>query len=676
MCPKVARWLQPARCLVLTIVLGAFLPASVRAASIYVAPGATGVGTIGDPAGLQAALDAANVGAGDQVLLLQQGAYDAAAAGGFKITAAGNSAAKSITLAGGWNADYTTQSIDAATTMLDGHATTRILSVVSDGGTVALEFHVENLTFQHGYAYTLNGAGISADVTGGGLLKLYVRHSRFINNNARRLPTSPYTGGHGGAIYSTVEAEVVDGFFQSNSSDYHGGAISFTYRTPSYSNSVPVRVEDSTFLDNYNVGCCPGGSAIMNLNHLTVTGSYFHGQSGSGSPITSSYTGSFLDLSNSVFEGNNILYWGSAVQFWDSDGVITNVAFLNNHAGLGVDGYGAVTYYNATGAPESVTITNGTFVGNRSLASGNGVGGALHSRGANLTLTNLIVWDNGPLDLVSQYGNASISSSDIQGGLAGTGFSDGGQNVDADPMFVGGGDYRLSSPDSPCVDSGDNLAPSLPATDLDGNPRILNGKGGATLRVDMGAYELPTFMCEPDAATIGTRMTLLGKGYGAKKPSVFVAYEAKPGKIKKVAAKVEKADAYDSELVALWTKKLAPGAYDLWVLPKVKGAAAILLGPLAIMAPAIDVVPDHGAIGATIATQGRFFSSKKPKVYLRDAASGKKKGCKVVVWTMDDASGASTLSFVVPKVVPKTYELILVTGIGATTPAAFTVEGP
>ena len=44
------------------------------------------------------------------------------------------------------------------------------------------------------------------------------------------------------------------------------------------------------------------------------------------------------------------------------------------------------------------------------------------------------------------------------------------------------GDYRLL-PSSPCIDKGINQDWMLDATDLAGNPRILNGT------VDMGAYE-------------------------------------------------------------------------------------------------------------------------------------------------------------------------------------------
>jgi len=58
-------------------------------------------------------------------------------------------------------------------------------------------------------------------------------------------------------------------------------------------------------------------------------------------------------------------------------------------------------------------------------------------------------------------------------------------NLDhVDPLFVNslGSDYRLNA-GSPVIDQGDNSAPNLPTTDLDGNPRIVDGT------VDMGAYE-------------------------------------------------------------------------------------------------------------------------------------------------------------------------------------------
>lgn len=59
-------------------------------------------------------------------------------------------------------------------------------------------------------------------------------------------------------------------------------------------------------------------------------------------------------------------------------------------------------------------------------------------------------------------------------------------NITNNPSFVSlaGGDFHLQ-PNSPCINSGDNLYVST-ATDLDGNPRIVGGT------VDMGAYEYQT----------------------------------------------------------------------------------------------------------------------------------------------------------------------------------------
>jgi parallel beta-helix repeat protein len=57
-------------------------------------------------------------------------------------------------------------------------------------------------------------------------------------------------------------------------------------------------------------------------------------------------------------------------------------------------------------------------------------------------------------------------------------------NIDVDPLFVdaANGDLRLSV-GSPCIDKGTNLAWMATSTDLDGKPRIFNG------RADMGADE-------------------------------------------------------------------------------------------------------------------------------------------------------------------------------------------
>ena len=69
-------------------------------------------------------------------------------------------------------------------------------------------------------------------------------------------------------------------------------------------------------------------------------------------------------------------------------------------------------------------------------------------------------------------------------------------NINADPMFVdqANGDFHLQQ-GSPCIDAGDNSAPGLPATDIDGdnrridNPKVVDTGSGTPPIVDMGVDE-------------------------------------------------------------------------------------------------------------------------------------------------------------------------------------------
>jgi hypothetical protein len=104
-------------------------------------------------------------------------------------------------------------------------------------------------------------------------------------------------------------------------------------------------------------------------------------------------------------------------------------------------------------------------------------------------------------ELYNSSSTPSIAYSDIQGcGGSGGGWgsacgTDDGHNIDADPRFedADGPDNTPGTADdnlrlqltSPAIDAGNNaVVPSGVTTDLDGNPRIVNGV------VDMGAYEV------------------------------------------------------------------------------------------------------------------------------------------------------------------------------------------
>jgi hypothetical protein len=459
---------------------------SLWAATIYVSPGGGGGGTSpSTPTNLQTALDTANSTAGNHVLQLKQGTYDAKAATGFKLTVLGNTTDKSITLNGGWNDTYTSQSLDPSLTKLDGGGEptgVRVLELAANGGTGKNTFYLKRLSLENGYVSGTSGAGISADVdaTNGGLLELNVEKCIVKNNRA--------SGGSGG-IFSTVPLEVSETTFESNWTNSSGGGVVATYRAPFYTNAIPAKFDRCIFLNNVNTG--NQGSAIYSAVTLTVTKSRFEGQTGNGSPIYFQ-GGPILSVSDSKFYNNRIVYWGSAIQFWNTGGEIKNCLFIENQAGNGGDGYGAIASLDSTGTnPKDIKITNCTFFGNRSLSSagGTGAGGAIDNRGNNLTIFNSIFWDNGPYGIYNRYGNATLDYSDSQSSL-GT-IIDGGYNLTpAVQCFIGNGDYSLDAT-SPCIDRGTNTPTgiTLPLTDYAGNTRIVDGDKNGTAVVDIGAYE-------------------------------------------------------------------------------------------------------------------------------------------------------------------------------------------
>ena len=78
------------------------------------------------------------------------------------------------------------------------------------------------------------------------------------------------------------------------------------------------------------------------------------------------------------------------------------------------------------------------------------------------------------LDVRYYVSTIDIIYSDIEGGWPGIG------NINADPLFMGNGNYHLSA-GSPCIDAG--TADGAPAYDIDGDARP-QGAG-----YDIGSYE-------------------------------------------------------------------------------------------------------------------------------------------------------------------------------------------
>ena len=262
---------------------------------------------------------------------------------------------------------------------------------------------------------------------------------------------------------------VSDGNANGDLADNHGGGM--------YNGSSSPTVTNCTFSSNSAVS--DGGGMCNYDSSPALTNCSFSGNSaifGAGMHNTSSSPA----LTSCTFSDNSAQN-GGAMFNMISLPALTNCTFSGN-----VTSNSGGAMYNTYSSP---ILTNCTFSGN-SATSFSG-GGIYNSYSSSPTLTNCILWGDTAGGLPEEICNHDVDSipvvtySDVQGGYDGTG------NIDEDPRFVdeNGGDYHLQ-PDSPCIDTGYNDSPNLPAHDFEGDDRVLDGDGNVTAIVDMGVDEV------------------------------------------------------------------------------------------------------------------------------------------------------------------------------------------
>jgi len=147
---------------------------------------------------------------------------------------------------------------------------------------------------------------------------------------------------------------------------------------------------------------------------------------------------------------------------------IINCCFLNNSA---TSYGGAMASYNFS----EPHLVNCSFSGN----SAGELGGAIvNNNRSNATMEHCIVWGNSAPEGDPEVSNLIysvpiVSYCDIAGSGGSSSWdssfgTDGGGNIDVDPVFVGSDDLHLSMT-SPCVDAGNNLLYTEDLFDLDGD---------------------------------------------------------------------------------------------------------------------------------------------------------------------------------------------------------------
>lgn len=342
----------------------------------------------------------------------------------------------------------------------------------------------------------------------------------------------------GGAIYNEVADISVTGCsFSNNRSLETGGAI---YNDGSWG-TTRCYVVDSAFSSNtagWQGGAIHNSAAVGSVNNSIFTGNTAESANGGGAMYNS---GAIFDIDSCIFSSNSTGWGGGAINNSEPNSIIKNspttirnCTFIQNHADY-VGGaiwnwqgkaelspriINCVFFRNSTDGPggaianswSAPIITHCTFVENTSVEKGGGINNSGRTYlNESPKITNSILWDDSaPVNPEIANSNCypSVTYSDVKGGYSGTG------NKNLDPKLTV--DLHLSA-GSPCIDTGSNSAPELPATDKDGKLRMFDGDGNGTAKPDMGAYEygstLPSDF-DKDGDVDGQDLAELAVGFG------------------------------------------------------------------------------------------------------------------------------------------------------------------
>lgn len=397
-----------------------------------------------------------------------------------------------------------------------------------------------------------------------------------------------FCDGHDGLF---CNPNILNTHFVGNHAPESGGAI-YLYGVSGEASPLFLNV---TFSQNHGMygGAvfAEGQSGVSSPSFTNVTFDGNTARAGGGGAVYAS--GSHGD-SSPVFVNvqfiNNSATSGGALGIIGRDGKsnpsITNASFVGNHASSGggavfamsMDGESKPAFYNVEFRGNSAEEEGGAFLGNYQVQgsfinntfAGNSAakGGALRITESNPgpVISNSILWGNASTGTgvnistvnsgviasqsIIEPVSASVWDEDENANPWGTTILTGVSNDD--PLFVKGiaiadaptidGDLRLQE-GSPAVNAGDNnLLPATVTTDLDNNPRIVDGV------IDLGAFEFgapvdSSTSYDPVASVTlpvsGTLLSLQSVNF----PDRYVRHSGMQGFIQPIGGDLDKQDA-------------------------------------------------------------------------------------------------------------------------------------
>lgn len=336
------------------------------------------------------------------------------------------------------------------------------------------------------------GGGAIYNLAYGGITSPVLNSCLFVDNSS--------TNNAGGAIYSVAylnshcNIQLTDCRFQKNSA-YWGGAI-YTISSSNQA-SYDLTLTRCFFVDNMATNSGGAVYGFTSNSSIAVSNCVFHNNKAleSGGAI---YAFNIKSASiESCYFSHNSADLGGAINcsyIQGDDFLVTNCAFIKNSANFG----GAIRYYVDINN-SSLQVINCSFLNNSAAGSGAAIHNSGHKSLSAIQLTNCVLFGNGKDMTFTNAYNAlititySLVESASISGIRGVNVSGPGNltNIITSP-FVTDSTVILANC-SPAINSGNPnsmtaasapyTATALPAIDLEGHPRIIEG------RIDMGAIE-------------------------------------------------------------------------------------------------------------------------------------------------------------------------------------------